>query len=182
MHKHVRHTFQNERRKETSVLRCIYSWLLEFHSSQCTCAPFLLLPHLVTNVPAVLVCVYNKIKSFSQVVDHIINTLARLLPPPTTEENDIQEEKPQFLSQLLSLLSSSGTLQRSLLLLVFHYLSLDNLTQEQVGDIYLVYLTFWHREGILCRLRAGFYSKITFTLQTCNSYLSFSCHFLLCSL
>ncbi|XP_050688141.1 uncharacterized protein LOC126981284 [Eriocheir sinensis] len=84
----------------------------------------------------------------SQIVDHIINTLARLLPSPATEENEVEEEKPQFLTQLLSLLSTSGTLQRSLLLLFFHHFSLENLTQEQLRTNGIVLCELSKIEGL----------------------------------
>lgn len=50
----------------------------------------------------------------------------------------MHEGRPGWLTQLLSLLSTSVTLQRSLLLLLFHHLHLEDLTQEQVCYVYLV--------------------------------------------
>lgn len=68
-----------------------------------------------------------------QIVEHIFITLERLLHPPDTEEGHSKRElRPEWLSQLLSLLSSSVTLQRSLSVLLHRHLSLLDITKEQL--------------------------------------------------
>ncbi|XP_045112263.1 uncharacterized protein LOC123505167 [Portunus trituberculatus] len=68
-----------------------------------------------------------------QVVEHFFVTLERLLHPPDTEEGHSKGEvRPEWFSQLLSLLSSSVTVQRSLSVLLHRHLSLQDITKGQL--------------------------------------------------
>lgn len=78
-------------------------------------------------------------KSLSQVVDLVMNTFGILLSLASSEESEMKEGRPGWLRELLSLLSASVTLQRSLLLLLLHHLSLETLTQEEVCYMYQVF-------------------------------------------
>ena len=81
----------------------------------------------------VCVCVIHYTSAFLQIVEQIFMTLEILLQPPDTEEGRSKEKlRPEWFSQLLSFLSSSVTLQRSLSILLHHHLSLTDITKQQV--------------------------------------------------